>query len=364
MIGPRAKRNISRIIPFGVIWLVVGWVFMLSEHAVLGDQSKSLESAIKISPVIFAFASLSVFLVGIFVGVVEVFFVAHLFRKLNLGLKILGKFILYLVLMSVLMLVLYMLAASIELKTSVFDSAVWDRYVLFFFSITHLSTAVQLAFQLLLSLLYAEISDNLGQHVLYNFFTGKYHTPKEERRIFMFVDMKASTTIAEDLGHIQYFELLRAYYADFSDAIVLHSGEVYQYVGDEIVITWEFPKGIEKNNCVRCFFAMKEQLHKKSEGYISKFGVAPEFKAAIHCGSVTTGEIGALKKEIIFTGDVLNTTARIQSLCNEKGVDLLVSLDLMEQLSFTSDYEITFMGDHALTGKTRHMELFTLAPSV
>lgn len=360
MLSPKTKRNIQRIIPFGVIWLLIGWVFMWSEYAVLGDQSNTPESAITITPIIFVFASISVFAVGIMVGIVEIFMLNRIFEQRSFLQKILGKFFIYTALMSVLIFVLYMLAASIELKTSVFDKAVWNRYLIFFFSITHLSTSVQLAFSLLVSLIYAEISDNLGHGVLMNFFVGKYHRPIQEIRIFLFSDMKSSTTIAEELGHIKYFELLKEYYSDFSDAIINYAGEVYQYIGDEIVISWKYDDGIKNNNCINCFFAMKEDLQKRADWYTLTFGVAPTFKAALHFGEVTTGETGALKKEIIFTGDVLNTTARIQSLCNQYSVDILVSEDLVKALHLVNGFKVTSLGTTELKGKEEKMKLFTV----
>ena len=62
------------------------------------------------------------------------------------------------------------------------------------------------------------------------FLIGKYHKPIQEDRIFMFLDMKSSTTIAEKIGHVKYFEMLREYYSDLSNPIVQYHGEVYQYV--------------------------------------------------------------------------------------------------------------------------------------
>ncbi len=143
-----------------------------------------------------------------------------------------------------------MIAASLISKEPIYSKSVWEQYVGFFFSITHVSTWIQLLFSLFVSLFYFEISENLGQHVLLNFFTAKYHKPLVEERIFMFVDMKDSTTLAEQLGHEQYFKLLRNYYQSFSDAIIKNRGEVYQYVGDEIVVTWTLTKGLEKNHCI------------------------------------------------------------------------------------------------------------------
>ena len=219
-------------------------MFTGSEYAILGDQSRTPESAITLAPEIFVFASLSVFAVGLLVGIAEVRVLHRIFERRSFARTIFGKFTIYVVLMTLLIFILYMLAASIEHRASVFDPKVWGQYKLFFFSITHLSTAVQLSFSLMASLIYAEISDNLGQGVLMNFFTGKYHKPKEELRIFMFLDMKASTAIAEQLGHLAYFKLLREYYGNFSDAIVRHEGEVYQYISDEIVVSWKYETGL------------------------------------------------------------------------------------------------------------------------
>jgi adenylate cyclase len=254
----------------------------------------------------------------------------------------------------------YPIAASMELRTSIFDRRVWDKLFVFLTSMTHLSNDLQLAVALGISLFYAEISENIGQGILINFFTGKYHRPTEEERIFMFSDMKASTTIAEKLGHIRYFELLKAYYIDLSHAIIKYGGEIYQYVGDEIVVSWKYKDGIDESHCIDCFFAMKDDLGKRQDWYHDHFGVLPDFKVGLHCGKVTTGEIGALKKEIIFTGDVLNATARIQGLCNQYEVDILISDELLNNLRLDSGYQFRSMGKTELKGKIETLELFTV----
>lgn len=105
---------------------------------------------------------------------------------------------------------------------------------------------------------------------------------------------------------------------------------------------------------------MKESLMEKSFAYKEKYGLAPQFKAGLHCGKVTTGEIGVLKKEIIFTGDVLNTTARIEGLCNNYDVDILVSGSLAEKLNLNPYYKVESVGKNTLRGKEVQFELFTL----
>ncbi len=360
MLSPKTKRNISRIIPFGVIWLVLGWINLFSQEAAKQNQDLNPSGAINVTPEVFIFASIAVTIVGLLVGAIEVLWLGNLFNKKNFSQKIGYKVVFYTIFLLLVIFIAYPFAAGLELNVSPLDTIVWNRFLNFLTSIEFASTLVSISFSLFVSLFYSEISENIGHGVLMNFFTGKYHKPIEEKRIFLFSDMKSSTTIAEQLGHIKYFELLKEYYSDFSDAIVRHSGEVYQYIGDEIVISWKYEDGIKKNNCINCFFAMKEDLRKRSDWYNKTFDVVPTFKAGLHVGKVTTGEIGALKKEIIFTGDVLNTTARIQGLCNQYDVDIIISEDLINEVQLGSEFQITSLGKNDLRGKEENLELFTV----
>jgi adenylate cyclase len=360
-LSPRFKRKVTSILPFGIIWLITGLIFLFVEYAIISTM-KSVEnlpvSNIVLSPKIIVFASISVFVLGCLVGFIEVYFINKFFARVSFRLKILSKLLIYSLMFFAVIFIFYMLAASIEMKESVFSRIVYDRYLIFLFSMTNLSTSVQIAFSLLLSLIYAEVEDNLGQAVFLNFFTGKYHRPVVEQRIFMFTDMKDSTSIAETMGHIRYFDFLRHYYEDLSDAIINSYGEVYQYIGDEIVISWNTNKSSAVEHSLRCFFMMKEDLAKKRDWYLDHFGTFPAFKGALHLGEVTTGEIGALKKEIFFTGDVLNTAARIQGLCTKYGVDLLVSKAVVDALDL--NLVISHMGSTSLKGKKETVELYTI----
>jgi adenylate cyclase len=363
MLSPKTKRNISRIIPYAVIWLVLGWVNLFSQEAVLAaalDENLNPSNVIRMTPGVFLFASIAIIVVGLLVGAMEVVWLGNLFAKKSLVRKITYKLVFYTIFLLLVILITYPIAAALELRVSLFDPIVLEKLLDFLRNIEFAGTMVSISFSLFASLFYSEISENIGHGVLMNFFTGKYHTPIEEKRIFLFSDMKSSTAIAEQLGHIKYFELLREYYSDFSEAIIRHSGEVYQYIGDEIVISWKYNEGIKNNDCINCFFAMKKDLKKRADWYTSNFGVVPTFKAGLHVGKVTTGEIGALKKEIIFTGDVLNTTARIQGLCNKYAVDILVSEDLIKELQLDKKFQITSLGETELKGKEEKMELFTV----
>ena len=217
-------------------------------------------------------------------------------------------------------------------------------------------------FVVLITLIALLVNDKYGPGVFADFLMGKYFHPKREARIFMFLDLRSSTTIAENLGEEKYFDFLKEVYADITPAILHTEGEVYQYVGDEVVISWKPNIGQRNFNVINCFFRIEEYLQQKSAYYQNKYhGNQPQFKAGIHLGNVMAGEIGVIKREIAYSGDVLNTTARIQGKCNELGVNILLSEYLIEFLTpLSSVFEPVSMGSYPLRGKQSQVQLFTL----
>lgn len=357
-VSPKIRRNISRIIPFGLIWLLTGWLFSLSEALLPQNRNYLDPTDIELTLPVFLFAAFSLITLGIIVGTLEILTFQKRFLNYSFLRKISIKFFLYLCIMLLAIGITYPTAEALSSNSSFLDPALWSKTGGFLLSPLFFNALLQLAFALFLSLLYSAVSENLGHSVLLNFFTGKYHRPVIERRIFMFLDMKSSTTIAEQLGPEKYFKLLGEYYNLMSDPIINHSGEVYQYIGDEVVVTWREPQGLMNNNCIRCFFEIKENLRLKQDHFVEKYGVMPDFKAGIHIGEATTGEIGALKKEIVFTGDVLNTTSRIQGLCKEYGSDLLISGDLRELLTDKAGVSFVEKGSVSLRGKKVPTKIF------
>src|SRR5438552_3399737 len=207
---------------------------------------------------------------------------------------------------------------------------------------------------------FLQINHLLGEGILWKFIRGKYHKPREEERIFMFLDMKSSTTIAEQLGHVRFYALLNELFHEISYPVLQTKAEIYQYVGDEVVLTWEVNNGLENSNCLKTFFEFQERLHRNSENYIKNFGVKPEFKAGLHFGKVISAQIGDLKREIVYNGDVLNTTSRIQSECNKYQRDCLVSGTLMNRLKKMNGFQWEKIGDVTFRGKETEVELFSV----
>ena len=213
-----------------------------------------------------------------------------------------------------------------------------------------------------LTILFLFIRDKFGPITFVNFLKGKYLRPKREERIFMFMDLKSSTAIAERLGEERYFNFLNDTFRIATPGILVTQGEIYQYVGDEIVISWLIKNGVHRANCIRCYYEIIELLEDKSVYFHETYGTQPLFKAGLHFGHVITGEMGIVKREIVYSGDVLNTASRIQSLCNEMNTDILLSNNLMKQIDLKFlDVEFKSVGNITLRGKQQKIELVTPA---
>lgn len=206
-----------------------------------------------------------------------------------------------------------------------------------------------------------QVNDKFGPGVLWKFLKGQYFQPLEEPRFFMFLDMRSSTTIAEAIGHTRYFNLIREVFSDITNSIISCKGEIYQYVGDEVIISWSLEDGKANANCIRCFQQVEKTLEQLAPKYEEKYGLVPTFKAGIHFGEVTAGEIGSIKKDIVYSGDVLNTTARIQGQCNKYEVNLLVSQNTIDALAENFKQQANPLGKIELRGKQDLVEINSIS---
>jgi adenylate cyclase len=223
--------------------------------------------------------------------------------------------------------------------------------------------SVDVAFCLAASFVFTfllEVNRMLGRNVLLNFITGRYHRPLLEERIFLFIDMVGSTGIAERLGELAFLRLLNRFVADLTQPILAARGEIHRYVGDELIATWTLADGLSDSRCVRACFAALDRLAREAPAYQRDFGVAIGFRAGLHCGPVVTGEMGTVKKEIVFLGDTVNTTARIQSLCRETGDKVLASATLLDRLVLPPGIAKRALGDRRLRGKESDIALYAL----
>ena len=71
-------------------------------------------------------------------------------------------------------------------------------------------------------------------------------------------------------------------------------------------------------------------------------------------------EIGHIKKDIVYSGDVLNATSRMESLCNKYEADVIVSKSLFNLLDKKHEIIYEDLGAISLKGKDEKLELIKI----
>lgn len=176
----------------------------------------------------------------------------------------------------------------------------------------------------------------------------------------MFIDLKSSTTIAEKIGNLDFHRLLNDFYFDITKCILATNGEIYRYVGDEINITWPMKKGLKKANCIKIYFYVLNQIKRQKEKYLAKYGFVPKFTAGLHCGKVTTAEIGEVKSQVIHFGEVIYTSTLIKKEFKRLNKTFLITDRLVHKLNMPSALEMIKCGQLERSDPYDPIDLYTI----
>jgi adenylate cyclase len=195
------------------------------------------------------------------------------------------------------------------------------------------------------------ITNIIGPRAFLNFISGRYHTPVEERRFVLFVDIAGSTGLAERLGGIAIHRLLDRTFRLLTLSVIDYRGEVLNYVGDEVIVTWRERSGAVECRPLRCFMAMRDELARAAGQLQREFGVVPRIRGSLHFGSVIVGEIGDLKRAIVFNGDVMNTAARLEELSRDVDGGFLASRAAMQRFNSVPPFAVRDLGRLPIRGR-------------
>jgi len=355
------KTHLYKIIFLVSYWTLAAVFYVSFKGAIIDGYSYvgrpfdfSISLAVAIIGTIFPSTAIASF---------EILYFNKLLRRKPFGISLLIKTSFYLISIFIFTSIALISSYSLILGKSIFHTEVIESFSQYLNSPDLIMMMVFWGLAVLSGIFIIHINDYFGQGVLVNFLLGRYHIPKEEVRIFMFMDLKSSTSYAEEYGHIKYSHLIQDCFYDLADIVYKRGAKVYQYVGDEVILTWKIDSGIENCNCIQAFFDFDRVIKEKENFYLDKYGLIPEFKAGLHYGDVIITEIGGAKEEIAYHGDTVNTAARIQSICNERGKKLVVSAELLSILKdkkLDEKYRIVSEGVTKLKGKKHSIGIFSV----
>ncbi len=303
------------------------------------------------------------FIAGAIISFLSALFEKFIFevklKKLNFSLIVLMRTFVYILIISFSVLTVWVVHESLLNSRGFIATVMTDDFSNFLTGIFPYILIFAFTISFFMNFM-VQINRLLGKGVLLSYITGKYHKPKAEKRFFMFLDLESSTTIAETIGPVKYHEFMNSYFFDINDPIISSKGEIYQYVGDEVVISWKVENGIKNSNCIKCYFDIKDKIGSLQDSYIKKFGLIPGFKAGVHYGEVVIGEVGDSRKEIVFHGDVMNTASRIQGYSKVLNKQILISKEALQLLGTGKGYSAISMGNVKLKGKEHEVEIYEM----
>jgi adenylate cyclase len=203
----------------------------------------------------------------------------------------------------------------------------------------------------------------IGGRTLTNLLLGRYWRPVREERVFMLVDIKGSTALAERLGDERAHACITSVFFDVDRPILEHGGEIYSYVGDGLIASWPLEDGVRGAACLRCCEAIHTILQERAPSYRRRFGTAPEVRIVLHAGPVVAGECGDAKLAIVYLGDTLNTAARMEETAKALDQDCLISTALFARLDLPPTLAATALGETRLRGRHQPIALHALHPA-
>jgi adenylate cyclase len=220
--------------------------------------------------------------------------------------------------------------------------------------------AYSLAVSLALSLAFM-VRRMLGPQATAHFLTGRYHRPRAEERLVLFLDVEGSTALAERIGDVLFHAFLARTVLDISDGAIECGGEIHSYVGDQVIVTWKLRHGRADRRALLCPFVIADRIAENRAEYLRRFGAVPALRAGIHAGPLIIGEMGDAKREIVMLGDTMNTAARVEAACRSSGRPVLASQAALGLAALPPGLRADSIGTVELRGKASGIELFALA---
>ena len=179
-------------------------------------------------------------------------------------------------------------------------------------------------------------------------------TGKKQDLAILFCDMRNFTPFVESRLAFDVVHILNRFFGVLGDSILLNSGLIYQYVGDEITGLFGLGNEPAANSCVsavRAGLGMLESLDRLNEDLVAHFEEGLVIGIGVHFGTVIAGRIGhPTDRRFAIVGDAINVASRIQETNKELGTQLLVSEQVISHLP-PSALRTGKMSSVALKGK-------------
>jgi adenylate cyclase len=162
---------------------------------------------------------------------------------------------------------------------------------------------------------------------------------KRQPAAILFVDMRDSTALAENMDPVQLSIFISAFRRRVTRAAEQHEGLIDKFIGDGALIVFGLPKprpddAARALACARTLLDLIDRWNRKR-----RFDSPVRVGIGVHAGDVFFGVVGdESRKELTVLGDAVNVAARLEEATKTFGVPLLASAQAVEAAGETSGW--------------------------
>lgn len=150
----------------------------------------------------------------------------------------------------------------------------------------------------------------------------------------VFTDLQGFTSFAEKIAPQTLVQILNRYFTPMADLVMAHGGFVDKFIGDSIMSCWgvPYPDPLHAQKACQCVLEQRKTLEDISAQIRRDHGVDIVVRTGIASGVVSAAFIGSHKrKDYTVIGDVVNQSARLESVCRHYGVSMVVTEDTVKE---------------------------------
>lgn len=185
--------------------------------------------------------------------------------------------------------------------------------------------------------------------------------PKRVEITVLLTDLRNSTALAEQLGTERMLDLLNRIFTVENRAVFAEDGSLEKPVGDQFLAYWGAPdpQPDAADRALRAALALIDGMHELRETLDPNVKELFGYGLALHAGQSLIANIGSAQFfHYGVVGDLINATARVESLTKHYGVLALATREVHERLK--SPPQSRLIDRVLVRGKRASLELFEL----
>ena len=181
-----------------------------------------------------------------------------------------------------------------------------------------------------------------------------------KRLTFLFSDIRGFTPISEKYQKDPQglTKLINRFLDNQTQIILKHGGTIDKYMGDCIMAFWGAPLDDEDQvrNATNAVIEMKQSLEELNEKLREEGLDQINTGGGINTGTCVVGNFGSSNRfDYSVLGDAVNLAARLESLCKEYDVGVIIS-----EYSLVDGYDYEYLDEVIVKGKTEPIKIYTI----